>query len=243
MKETWIYLSPHLDDAIYSCGGLICRQVKSGAHVEVWTIFAGDAQVEKISLYARQLHQRWGTPDGSAAVRREEDKTASASLGVTCRHFDWPDVIYRKHQRKWMVRQDADLFDPRTPFESRLAGEIHAVLSAALPASANLVLPLGVGNHVDHRLVRWVGERLAGRLYYYADLPYGMRHPEEIGERTTGLSAHNQSLSPTCVSVWAGAMAAYQSQLDTFWPDEKALSQALAAYLGKPARFTIWQAA
>ena len=32
--------------------------------------------------------------------------------------------------------------------------------------------PLGVGRHVDHLIVRAVGERLGGRVVYYADFPY-----------------------------------------------------------------------
>ena len=36
----WIYLSPHLDDAVYSCGGMLWEQVQRGVQAEVWTIFA-----------------------------------------------------------------------------------------------------------------------------------------------------------------------------------------------------------
>jgi len=38
----WIYLSPHLDDAVLSCGGIIWQQVQSGHQVEIWTICAAD---------------------------------------------------------------------------------------------------------------------------------------------------------------------------------------------------------
>ena len=32
--------------------------------------------------------------------------------------------------------------------------------------------PLGIGRHVDHLIVRAVGERFADRAVYYADFPY-----------------------------------------------------------------------
>jgi len=37
----WIYLSPHFDDAVLSCGGLIFDQTCGGTAVEIWTVFAG----------------------------------------------------------------------------------------------------------------------------------------------------------------------------------------------------------
>jgi hypothetical protein len=33
----WIYLSPHLDDAALSAGGLIYEQTQAGIQVEIWT--------------------------------------------------------------------------------------------------------------------------------------------------------------------------------------------------------------
>ncbi|NTU55874.1 MAG: PIG-L family deacetylase, partial [Anaerolineales bacterium] len=37
----WIYLSPHLDDAVLSAGGLIYEQTRSGTPVEIWTFMCG----------------------------------------------------------------------------------------------------------------------------------------------------------------------------------------------------------
>jgi len=39
----WIYISPHFDDAVLSCGGLIWEQTHKGITVEIWTVCAGDA--------------------------------------------------------------------------------------------------------------------------------------------------------------------------------------------------------
>ncbi len=55
-----IYLSPHLDDAVYSCGGRIWQDVRRGDTVEIWTIFAGDPAGE-LSRFARELHACWGS--------------------------------------------------------------------------------------------------------------------------------------------------------------------------------------
>ena len=79
---TWIYLSPHLDDAAFSCGGLIWEQVKAGETVEVWTICAGEPPEGELPPFARSLHDRWGTGGQTVARRRAEDQAACEVLGA-----------------------------------------------------------------------------------------------------------------------------------------------------------------
>ena len=54
----WIYLSPHFDDAVLSCGGLIRAQSQEGLAVEIWTIFAGDPPPGPLSEFALKIHAR-----------------------------------------------------------------------------------------------------------------------------------------------------------------------------------------
>jgi LmbE family N-acetylglucosaminyl deacetylase len=56
-----LILSPHLDDAVLSAGGLMDRAVKDGAHVVAATIFTGDADLQgEPSPLVRELHEWWG---------------------------------------------------------------------------------------------------------------------------------------------------------------------------------------
>ena len=57
----WIYISPHFDDAVLSCGGLIFEQARQGIPVEIWTICAGDAPPGPLSQLAQDCHVQWGT--------------------------------------------------------------------------------------------------------------------------------------------------------------------------------------
>src|SRR5512139_3118661 len=77
----WIYLSPHLDDAALSCGGLIWEQVHAGDTVSVWTICAGDPPNGSLSPFAEALHARWQSGIEAAVLRREEDVTSCLLLG------------------------------------------------------------------------------------------------------------------------------------------------------------------
>src|SRR6516164_6338526 len=77
-----IFLSPHLDDVVYSCGGTLGVQVSSGLHPLVITIFAGIPPTNTdLSPFALQKHREWGAdqtkePGHIIKVRRQEDAGA-----------------------------------------------------------------------------------------------------------------------------------------------------------------------
>ena len=55
-----IFISPHLDDAVLSCGGGIARLTCSGERVTVVTIFTGDQSPgEPLSTLAVRSHASW----------------------------------------------------------------------------------------------------------------------------------------------------------------------------------------
>ena len=79
----WIFISPHPDDAVYSCGGFIWEQLADGEKVEIWTLFAADPPKDGSSAYAQELHARWKTGQNAMAVRRSEDRAACAGVGAS----------------------------------------------------------------------------------------------------------------------------------------------------------------
>ena len=89
-----IYLSPHLDDAIFSCGGLIFQQTQRGDSVLIVTVCAGDPPNEMLSGFAQELHTRWGY-ESPVEARRAEDRIACQLVGAGYEHLEIPDCIYR----------------------------------------------------------------------------------------------------------------------------------------------------
>src|SRR5512138_2201689 len=88
----WIYLSPHLDDAVLSAGGLIYDQTQAGIPVEIWTFMCGNRPKEYgDSPFAQKLHAEWGFSSAEETVRerRLEDRNAAAVVGATVTHFDF----------------------------------------------------------------------------------------------------------------------------------------------------------
>src|SRR5437867_4279280 len=92
---THVYLSPHLDDAVLSCGGMIHRQTQAGERVVVVTLCGGGPPAGPLSKFAQSLHERWQTPVEAVAVRRAEDLAALKVLGAEGTHLSVPDCIYR----------------------------------------------------------------------------------------------------------------------------------------------------
>lgn len=177
-----VYLSPHLDDAVLSCGGAIARHAAEGEPVQVITVVTEDVEDGAIlSPFAQDLHRQWGHPRRPFGLRRVEDLAAFTLLGAETRHLDYLDAIYRTDGRgQWTVTDNATLFGEVSSADP-LAGEGMVLLAERLagllapPGEQALYAPLAVGRHVDHQIVhaaaRWLQERGYG-VGFYEDYPY-----------------------------------------------------------------------
>jgi LmbE family N-acetylglucosaminyl deacetylase len=224
----WIYLSPHLDDAVLSCGGLIFEQTRQGFQAEIWTIFAGDAPVGPLSPLALRCHVDWGIPDPHdlVAARRDEDQAAAAIVGAEIVHFSLPDCIYRRSAEGESLYPE-EVFVPLHPFDLGLDADIAEVLAAELNPQDILVAPLAIGEHVDHRLTRMAAERLARPLRYYADIPYVLRKPELHAPAIQGMKSHRYPISEEGLQAWLEGSSAYHTQMVMVFETEAKMRTAL----------------
>jgi len=257
---TWIYLSPHLDDAALSCGGLIAQQTLAGEGVEIWTICAGDPPPGPFSPFAEELHSRWQSGKEAVALRRQEDLVACARLSTTCRHLPVPDCIYRQagqdywghsdpappgsHQEPtpFLYPDQEAIFAALHPLEDGLVRRLTLKLREMLPSDAELVCPLTLGGHVDHQLTRQAAESLGLPLWYYADYPYVIQHYDQIEAiEASDWLRQRFSVSLAALQAWIQAVAAHQSQISTFWPDVAAMEAAIAAYHDHFGGAVLWK--
>jgi len=239
----WLYLSPHLDDAVFSCGGLIWEQASRRDEVQVWTICAGDPPPLPLSAYAQGLHDRWGTGQGGAAPRRAEDVLACRRLGARYRHFSIPDAIYRRNPEdgKPLYTSDEDLFRALPASEYGLVEQLADQLKELLPPECQLVCPLALGNHVDHQLVRAAVESTGLPLWYYADLPYVLRAGGPPDDLVAGIQACTFQVTGFGLDAWVESAAAYGSQIGTFWPGVVAMQAELRAYCHAMGGVRLWK--
>lgn len=241
----WIYLSPHFDDVALSCGGLVREQTLAGDLVSLWTICGGAPPQVPLSPFAEQLHARWQTGPGAVKHRQSEDMISCLHLGAGYRHFSIPDCIYRRSpvDGSALYASEESLSGPLHPDEEPLIEALSAELARILPAEAELVSPLTLGGHVDHRLTRAAAERLQRRLWYYADYPY-VRHDFAPLKalREAGWEQVIRPISPDGMAAWEQAVAAHASQISTFWPNFTAMRQALRDYSRSIGGAALWRA-
>lgn len=238
----WIYLSPHLDDAVLSCGGLIWEQTHTGIPVEIWTICAGDPPSQELSEMAAGLHQKWGgsSPLDTVRLRRSEDQNAARRVGATTLHLPIPDCIYRRSKTGTLYYPD-QVFTTPNPAEQALVDQIHQLLTEHLTRYDTVVCPLTIGGHVDHRLVRAAAEQLQRPLWYYADIPYFINHPAELPAAAQNLSPKNFFTSQQGLSVWQESIAVYGSQLSGLFEDEQDMRQKIREYRQQNNGILLWE--
>jgi LmbE family N-acetylglucosaminyl deacetylase len=241
MPADFIYLSPHLDDAALSCGGQIAQQTRYGRRALVATVCAGGAPARLTgSAFVRELHVRWALDDPIAA-RRAEDLAALRTLHAEVLHLDIPDCIYRLDPAGQPLYPNRDaIFGTLSVHEANLVDRVTRQLKRLEPLwGAAVYVPLGVGRHVDHQLVRLAAERWRapeGRLIYYEDYPYA--------EDGTSIEAALAGESLASRLVWlervdlecqVAAVANYRSQLSTFFESKEEMAQRLEAFALKRA--------
>lgn len=245
-KEThanmrWIYISPHLDDAVLSCGGLIWEQVHSGVSVEIWTICAGDPPPGELSKFAKMLHEKWQTGGvETVALRRAEDKNAARRVRATPFHFGMPDAIYRRSNGYGPLYTE-DIFVPIHSAD-KAVDEITRLLAHKLTQYDTVVCPLAVGGHVDHVITRAAVEKLARPLWYYADIPYFLSHPEQLSAATPQLSPRTFYVSSRGLTAWQNGIASYTSQISSLFADVTEMRQKIRDYLRQFDGLRLWEA-
>jgi LmbE family N-acetylglucosaminyl deacetylase len=243
-KMKWVYLSPHLDDAIYSCGGLIWAQTQAGQQVEVWTICAGDPPPGALSPFAEALHARWEIGEEAGKTRREEDEAAASYLGADICHLTLPDCIYRRHpvSGEALYASEEAIFGELHPAEEGVVNWLASLLVEQIPTETVVVAPLALGGHVDHRLVRAAAEQAGCVDRYYADYPYAVRSEGKVEEHVLpGWDVEFFPVSDPGFQAWEEAIARYASQLSTFWLDQTAMAEALRKFVQVSGGIRLWR--
>ena len=241
-----IILSPHLDDAALSCGGQISQMTSSGQSVLVVTLMAGDPPATDMSCFAQMLHDRWELQTEAAAIRREEDHAACRILRAECLHWAIPDCIYRHDplSGESYYNSNQDIFGPVHQGEKALQDKLTEKL-AKLPEHDRVLAPLTAGNHVDHQLTLLAAENCYGKdLIYYEEYPYAA----EPGVVEKVIAAGRESWQPQTILISKEAMekkneaiAAYASQMSTFFLDRADLERQVHNYAQLVGGERIWR--
>ena len=235
-----IFLSPHFDDVVYSCGGTIGVQVNTGLHPLVITVFAGiPSPTTEMSPFAAQVHREMGfrqNPQIAVTTRREEDARALGYLQADYLWLDYLDAIYRGmppyyYNKGELIGGDVH---PGDLWIDRELAENLVALSDRLPDTV-WYAPLGVGRHVDHQIVSSAIDRLIQRgasVKLYEDFPYVLTQ----GALEARLQEFGGTLEPALVEMSEmlhlrqEASEMYASQVERNFSDKTTMFQVMDDY-------------
>jgi LmbE family N-acetylglucosaminyl deacetylase len=239
-----VYLAPHLDDAVLSCGATIHRQTAAGEQVLVITFFAGEPPAGvPLSSFALVQHGYWGNPPRPMALRCAEDLAALTLLGAEAQHLDYLDAVYRAGpDGQWLYMEEDALFgtvhaqDPLAPERGMLLAD-HLVELIPADTHTAVYAPLGAGRHVDHQVVH-VAARLLGDKGYqvgcYEDYPYS-EWPGAVDAALAVAGAGHWSLEtrpvdPSDLAAKVSAVAYYRSQMSILFGGAEAMPSRVWAF-------------
>jgi LmbE family N-acetylglucosaminyl deacetylase len=241
----WIYLSPHFDDVVLSAGGMIWEQARSGEQVEVWTICAGDPPADRpLTEYAQMLHTLWEMGDDVPFLRSQEDAACCHVLGASALRYTVPDNVYRylPGTDEAVVQVPDDNLGPLEPLESYLIPPVADFLRKNFPEDCEVVVPLALGNHRDHVLVRKAAERLGIPLWHYVDYPYVIRAEHDLKEWIpANAETYSIPITPAGLKAWQDGFACHRSQIIFLWPDEAEMRAGIEGYLESGHGHTLWR--
>jgi LmbE family N-acetylglucosaminyl deacetylase len=233
-----VYLSPHLDDAVLSCGALMFLQSQDDNPPTVITCFAGVPESPVASSFALEQHAKWGLVH-AVQDRLREDTEAHGLLGSTPRYLDYLDCIYRRgpEQGNYLYTSEAALFGQVHPSEESLPADLASRLLTQFPSwSTDIYAPLSLGHHVDHQLTLAAALLLRKHgcsVLFYEDYPYAER-PGELDRTLSGWHSPPtpivQPISEAALSAKVRAICAYRSQLPVLFGDQDQAHDRITSY-------------
>jgi LmbE family N-acetylglucosaminyl deacetylase len=165
--ERLIVLSPHLDDAALSCGGLLAATRDKVSRLVITVTSGTPARSRGRKGFASPLD------------RRLEDRAAMRELDCDFVHLGFADAVYRTSpvSGQLIYRDSRERLAAPPIDDAGHVEELYLVLRRLCQDLGNVLVlsPLGIGQHVDHVICARVALRLFGAspsLLFYEDFPY-----------------------------------------------------------------------
>lgn len=211
---TALAISPHLDDAAFSCGGALARLAARGWRVVLCTVFTASVEDPTGFALACQFDKGLTVDVDYMALRRAEDARAAEALGLApplwLPFAEAPHRGYHSANALFAAVRSGDRIDESA------SEALRGVIAEERPDL--LVAPQAIGGHVDHVQVVRALQRLSPPIpvMHWQDFPYLIRTarpPEPFREDMAALAAVEVRLDPATLARKRTACRAYASQL------------------------------
>ncbi len=225
-----LFVSPHLDDAVLSCGGLISKEVRlNNSEVYVLNIFTGLPEANNLSDAAIQFHQSCGLGPNAIEIRRKEEIAASKELGFIPLFLDQFESQYRFNEiGKHFYASFDEVFEGKAEKEGKLISILEQEIADIQEKNRfdAIFIPLSIGNHVDHVITRKSIENLSktnlftDKIKYYEDMPYAHQGVQGSPYIDNSLSPALELIHDIDYQRKLHAIGMYASQARMLWQDK-----------------------
>lgn len=196
-KKICYFVSPHLDDAAFSAGGLISYLAKRTKVVVITAFTSAGRDKHSLSAlsYVRQCGYKKNEINRFFSARRKEDKEVFSALGVESIHLGFFDALWRKKSNLNLIEKFSTLFVNEFRYiypthrlhiskgkiykeDEENLRKLENKLKEIIGEGDNSVVfcPLGLGKHVDHIVVREACTNSFPNIIYWEDSPYNLYH-------------------------------------------------------------------
>jgi LmbE family N-acetylglucosaminyl deacetylase len=242
------FVSPHLDDALFSAGDLIFHLAKK-VPVTVITVFTkATSGPYTLSAYSFLKQSGYKNVRTLYENRNKEDEKLLQDMGVRSVHLGYVDALFRQKITKLNLlgKLVPELVHVYPTYRFHMAkGTISAYerdtliedlgkrLKKHIKNKSIVFAPAGIGNHVDHLITRDVCNKFFSPCIYWEDYPYNTRCPEQV-DHNEWIVSHNlqrQELK-TGWKEKVKLIKGYETQVDAIFPEGTIPHVNEAFYLG-----------
>lgn len=239
LESIHLFFSPHLDDAVLSCGGLLSLLGEKNA-VLIVNVFS-QAKEGKLSRYSKNYLHFCGFKDKNDyfKTREKEDKQAAALVRAKTSYLDLPEAIFRFQPRflfpRFFYNSKKKLLGKIDSKDKQILTEVKRGIKEKIDEAGEKIdriyFPLAIGGHVDHRILNQVGFEMAKeklvaqeKIFFYQDFPYLLKSQMkkwEIKLKKKGLRVKKIHLPKEVVEKKHQAILCYRSQIKPLFGTKK----------------------
>ncbi len=200
-------ISPHVDDAVLSIGGLISILLENKQEVIVHYIFSISNWTNSASIANRGKIKK--KTAYVTSLRKDEEKNVSNQLGHRYEFMDLIDFPLRNTNDK--------------KSETFLTNKIVLALSEKINKNETCIFPIG-HKHPDHKLVGLAAKMfiaLGYKVHFYEDLPYAFRHQQDHETTLDSMMqlGYDSDYFQIDIKKKLSLLKLYESQMSDEWLD------------------------
>lgn len=229
LRKTHLFLvSPHPDDIALSVGGLLLK-VGAIEGITLCTVFSR-------SIWAPHLAGK--SVDYVSRLRCQEEKSYAAAIGADLVLLDFPDSSLRGYSDQDQIGESLESDPTYWPVR-----QFFLKASKGL-RKATFLCPLGIGDHVDHLVVRdvlidMIKHDRIHKCIFYEDLPYANNWTNRSILRL--IKSLQLDLQPLVIDI-SSDISMKLSRIGLYWSQirDSDIADVLehASRLGAPERFS-----